>query len=450
MFDCVTLEELCETECGITYGIVKVGDFVPNGVPVIRGGDIKNGRIKFDDHKRVSKEKSLEFSRTILQGGEIVMNLISEPGLCAIVPSSHCGSNVSRDVAVIRLREGIETRYIYYFLISNECVNWHYARLQGSVTQKINLGTLRETPIFLPELQEQKRISAILGALDDKIENNHKMNETLEAMAQAIFKSWFVDFDPVIDNALRAGNPIPSDLEDKAARRREVMARDDYKKQPYADLFPDQFMDSDLRPGPVGWKISSLDKVAHFLNGAACQNYPVPENGRSLQVLKIRELRSGCFSESTDLATADIPEKWIVDDGDVIFSWSASLLVKIWCGGKGALNQHLFKVTSRHFDKWFYYLWSKHHLDQFIRIAESKATTMGHIKRSHLSEALCFVPKEEVLNLGKSLLGPILEKAILNEIESRTLASLRDTLLPKLISGELRVPEIEGLVEEAL
>ena len=124
------------------------------------------------------------------------------------------------------------------------------------------------------------------------------------------------------------------------------------------------------------------------------------------------------------------------------------MVVTVWTGGAGALNQHLFKVTSEAYPKWFIYHWTKHHLWEFQRIAAAKATTMGHIKRRHLSDALCAVPPTHWFEETR-LLEHLLAKWQHNELESRTLAALRDTLLPKLISGELRVPEsLDDLLEQ--
>ncbi|MCA9644246.1 MAG: hypothetical protein KC492_26310, partial [Myxococcales bacterium] len=196
-----------------------------------------------------------------------------------------------------------------------------------------------------------------------------------------------------------------------------------------------------------GWEITSLDHVADFLNGAACQKYPPTEGISSLPVIKIRELNQG-ISENTDLARSDIPAKWHVRDGDVLFSWSGSLCVKLWSGGPGVLNQHLFKVTSERYPKWLYLAWTRKHLDSFQRIAADKATTMGHIKRHHLTDARCIVPPDTTVDRLGALLEPLLERGLAAELESRTLAELRDTLLPRLISGELRIPEAEALAEE--
>jgi type I restriction enzyme S subunit len=197
----IPLSDLCDPQRGITYGIVKVGTFIEGGVPVIRGGDIRNGRISFNNSKRVSREISEQFRRTILKGGEILVNLIGEAGHSAVVPASLAGSNVSRDVAVIAIGDGGDANFVDYCLKSPQAISWLHSRLQGSVTQKINLGTLKELPVPAISVNEQRAIASILGALDDKIELNRKMSATLEAMARALFKSWFVDFDPVRSKA---------------------------------------------------------------------------------------------------------------------------------------------------------------------------------------------------------------------------------------------------------
>src|SRR5690606_27679794 len=133
------------------------------------------------------------------------------------------------------------------------------------------------------------------------------------------------------------------------------------------------------------------------------------------------------------------PEQYIVLDGDILFSWSGTLIVKPWCDGKGTLNQHLFKVTSEEYPKWFYYYWTKYHLQSFIETAANKATTMGHIQRKHLTAAKVKVPTESALSEIDLIMKPLLDQQILNELQNRKLANLRDSLLPRLISGKIKV-----------
>lgn len=194
---------------------------------------------------------------------------------------------------------------------------------------------------------------------------------------------------------------------------------------------------------PAGWKKGNLLGIANYLNGLAMQKFRPCDGEIGLPVLKIKELRQGNYDTSSELCSPNIKSEYIIHDGDVVFSWSGSLLVDIWCGGTCGLNQHLFKVTSATYDKWFYYLWTAHHLDRFVAIAADKATTMGHIKREELSKAEVLIPSEkDYMEIG-SVIAPILDLIIANRIENRKLAALRDELLPKLMSGEIDVSDIQ-------
>jgi type I restriction enzyme S subunit len=192
---------------------------------------------------------------------------------------------------------------------------------------------------------------------------------------------------------------------------------------------------------PKGWELKPLDKIAHYQNGLALQKFRPKNENEFLPVLKIAQLKKG-YADGEEKADPNIKPECIVDNGDVVFSWSGSLMVDVWCGGKVALNQHLFKVTSDIYAKWFYYYWTKQHLANFQRVAAAKAVTMGHIKRSHLSEALCVIPDNAVFDIAEKLIKPLLEKLIFNRLEVNSLQKARDTLLSKLLSGEVDVSEI--------
>jgi type I restriction enzyme S subunit len=314
--------------------------------------------------------------------------------------------------------------YLKYLYFTGETYVYHVQHTGVARFQYTEFASKTEIP--LPPFPTQRAIARILGALDDKIELNRRQNATLEALARAIFKSWFIDFDPV---HARAAGRAPTAMEAATAA-----------------LFPDGFDVVDGREVPRGWEVTSLDNIASFLNGLALQKFP-PQDDDYLPVIKIAQMRKDGVA-GADKASPDIPSAYVVQDGDVLFSWSGSLEVMIWCGGRGALNQHLFKVTSNQFQRWFYYLWIKHHLFDFQAIAASKVTTMGHIQRHHLSEAAVVIPSDDVLSAANGLIGPLIEKLVQNKLQSRTLASLRDTLLPKLLSGELHVRDVERLVEE--
>jgi type I restriction enzyme S subunit len=268
-------------------------------------------------------------------------------------------------------------------------------------------------------------IGRVLGSLDDKIELNRRMNETLEAISRALFKSWFIDFDPVRAKAEGRGPALPA---------------------PIADLFPDSFEALELGEIPATWTVRSLDEIAKFLNGLALQKYPVTK-GRGLPAIKIAQLRRG-DTLGADRVSADVPVDYLVRDGDVLFSWSGSLECQFWTGGKGALNQHLFKVTSAKYPKWLFYYWTLHHLSDFRQIAAGKATTMGHIQRHHLTNAKVVLPSSEVLAVADRIFSSMIDQIVQRRIEALSLAEVRDLLLPKLISGEVRVKDAERVIRE--
>jgi len=368
----------------ITYGVVKPGPEKENGVRFVRGGDISNGKVAISKLRTISDEVSQQYSRTLLRGNELLISLVGNPGQVAIAPKELAGANIARQVGLIRLSDQISTHFVQYFFMSSIGKGELFRQTGGSVQQVINLKELRTVKVPLPPLPEQRAIAKVLSSLDDKIDLLHRQNETLEALAQTLFRQWFVE-----------------------------EAEDDWEEKP-------------------------LDEIADFLNGLACQKYPPKNNTDKLPVLKIKELRNG-ISVTSDWASTEISKEFIIQNGDVIFSWSGSLLVKIWDGEDCILNQHLFKVTSESFPKWFYFLWTKHHLRKFISIAESKSTTMGHIKRGDLANSMVLIPTSKELTSIDEVIAPMIDKLITNNQQIRTLENLRDTLLPKLMSGEVRV-----------
>lgn len=421
----VPLSELVEADRGITYGIVQPGGPVPDGIPIVRVTDIRNGRIDPGQPLRVSPDVARAYSRTRLRGGELLLTLVGTVGEAAIVPASLAGWNTARAVAVVPVRKNVGAYWVQIALRAPSVQALIKSRLNTTVQATLNLRDVAQLPIAFPPQGERDRIASILGALDDKIELNRGMSATLEAMARAIFKSWFVDFDPV---RAKAEGRRPEGMDDATAA-----------------LFPERFGEDGL---PEGWRQEPLDKLAVFLNGLALQKYP-PTGLNDLPVIKIAQLRAGS-AEGADLSSDDVPAAYIIRDGDLLFSWSGSLMQRIWTGGTGALNQHLFKVKPINRSKWLCYLWVDHHLPDFQAIAASKATTMGHIQRHHLREALCALPPDNLLRQADKIVDPLFQRSMACSLESRTLAALRNTLLPALISGRVRVPSAERTIEAAV
>ncbi|WP_413219265.1 restriction endonuclease subunit S [Staphylococcus aureus] len=276
--------------------------------------------------------------------------------------------------------------------------------------QRAQKDSILEYECEVPTIEYQRKIAIILKNLDDKIEINKKIITNLEELSQTLFKHWFVDFEFPDED----GNPYKSS--------------------------GGEMIDSELGKIPKGWIVKSLDEIANYINGLAMQKYPANKE-ESLPIVKIKELKNGFTDDNSNRCTTEIPEKAKIDNGDIIFSWSATLLVKMWTGGKAGLNQHLFKVTSETFPKWFYYLWTKRYIEYFINIANDKATTMGHINRKHLSHAKVVLPTQLQLENFDKIFHNLLDKQLNTEEELKRLIDLRDTLLPKLMSGELEIPD---------
>lgn len=320
-------------------------------------------------------------------------------------------------------------------------------RAVGSATKFLTKRILDDYEINLPDLDTQNYIARVLWELENKIQLNTQINQTLEQIAQALFKSWFVDFDPVRAKVQALSDGLSLEQAELVAMQtisgktpEELTALLQEQPDRYAELaetakaFPCEMVEVDGVEVPKGWEVKALDEIANYQNGLALQKFRPEDDEPFLPVVKITQLRQG-YADGDEKAKANIKPECIIDNGDVIFSWSGSLLVDIWCGGKGALNQHLFKVSSKEYPKWFYYFYTKHHLTEFQRIAYDKAVTMGHIKREHLSAAKCIVPNDELL--ANKTLENILEKIIFNRLENFNLQDTRDLLLPKLLNGEI-------------
>mgnify|MGYP004604291423 FL=1 len=395
----------------VTLGEVssKIGDGL-HGTPkyddegsyyFINGNNLNCGKIIIkDDTKRVGIDEFVKNQKE-LNEQTILVSINGTIGNVAKYNNEPC--ILGKSACYINVIKKVDKEFIYYVLTSANFKRNITNEATGTTIKNVSLKQMREYKFNIPcNLADQRRIASILSSLDRKIELNNKINADLEEMAQAIFKNWFVDFEPFKDG---------------------------------------KFVNSELGMIPEGWKVGRLTEIASYMNGLAMQKFPPKNNEDSLPVLKIKELGQGFCGSDSDRCSCNIKNECKIHNGDVIFSWSGTLLVDVWCGGDCGLNQHLFKVTSEDYPKWFYYYWTKHHLQEFIHIAKDKAVTMGHIKRGHLEEALVSIPDNDSMQKANELFEPILSKMIALRLESSHLSLLRDTLLPRLMSGEIEVPE---------
>lgn len=359
---------------------------------------------------------------------------------------------------LIRLRSKTEEfypKYIYY-LLQTDSFKSHINSIAYSTSAQPNMKIrdLLRFSFLYQDLSKQKAIAHILGSLDDKIELNRKMNETLEAMAQALFKSWFIDFDPVIDNALAAGNSIPDELFEQVEKRRVVQKNKSQDDQGPHSLFPDEFeFTEEMGWIPRGWEVTPAYEVADFINGSSFKSQYFSDENEGLPIVKIAEIKNG-ISEQTKFTTQEMPEKYLINDGAILFSWSGnpdtSIDTFIWTGGKGWLNQHIFNVVlHKASDKTFVYYLLKYLKPIFTEIARDKQTTgLGHITVKDMKRIYTIKPSDLILEVFGLHSNSIFERWYQNLCSSRELTKLRDTLLPKLMSGEIRIPDALALVED--
>lgn len=375
---------------------IKVECFTDSGVPVLNGSNLVGLKLNEDKFNYVTEEKAASLGKANAYRNDIIITHRGTLGQIVYIPqnSKYDHYVISQSQFRVRCNQKVLPEYLVYYFHTR--IGQHQLLSNASQVGVPALArpttTFQKLRVILPPLPTQQKIAAILSSLDDKIELNNKINTNLEQQAQALFKNWFVDFEPF-------GGKMPE-----------------------------------------GWKVGKLSEIADYLNGLAMQKFRPLEDEEGLPVLKIKELRQGCYDESSELCSpSKVKPEYIIHDGDVIFSWSGSLLVDIWCGGTCGLNQHLFKVTSQTYEKWFYYLWTKHHLDRFIFLAADKATTMGHIKREELDKAEVVIPDDKTYQQLTAVIRPIIDELINNRIENRKLSQIRDGLLPKLMNGEIEI-----------
>jgi type I restriction enzyme S subunit len=417
------LREYVSLQRGTTYQSALLDQ--PGPVLLGLASISRNGGFRTDSLRSYGGDSP---AKLILKPGDIYVSLkdVTQSGdllgAVARVPSTVPAGRLTQDtVKLVFLGTDVPTEYIYWLLRTPGYREYCRARAIGTTNLSLSRDDFLAFTVPNPS-PERLVLVRLLEAIETKIDLNRRMNQTLEGMAQAVFRSWLVEFAPV---RAKADGRQPDGMSAETAAH-----------------FPSGFVQTPHGELPAGWSWLPLDQVACFLNGLALQKFP-PVDGESLPVIKIAQLRRGS-TDDADQASAGIPPEYVVQDGDVLFSWSGSLLVSIWAGGLGALNQHLFKVTSDVYPKWFYLFWCKEHLPEFQRIAQAKATTMGHIQRHHLTQALVAVPPQELIKAASPFFEPLLARWLANALESRTLLKLRDILLPKLLSGEILLRDADA------
>jgi type I restriction enzyme S subunit len=423
----VLLGELLSDK-GITYGVVKPGDHSPNGIPLIKAADVGNGRVNASPAFKISQDKHQEHCRTELTGGELLITLVGTPGQCAIAPVEIKGFNVVRAVGVFNVEPIADNRYIMYAIQGPRSQSHIRNVCNTTVQATLNIGDLKGLPLSIPPLAEQKAIAHILGTLDDKIELNRKTNETLEAMAKALFKSWFVDFDPVRAKAEGRPTGLPAKI---------------------SDLFPDSFEDSELGEIPSGWRVGEIQDIAE-LNPETWGSRNQPLRVKYLDLSNVKHGKIDCIEEY-EWGDAPSRARRILKTGDTVVGTvrpgNGSYCLIGEDGITGSTGFAVLRPKNKN-DNAFVYLssCSKENIDRLAHLADGGAYPA--VRPELVAQTPVIVARREVLDCFSNRISPLFTAAEKRKQLSKVLCRVRDALLPKLISGEIRIPDAEKMLKE--
>jgi type I restriction enzyme S subunit len=404
---------------------MKLGEFLN----LKRGYDLPSQNRRAGAHPIVSSSGISGFhSEAKVHGPGVVTGRYGTIGIVHYIENDFWPLNTTLYVQDFK---GNHRRFAKYLL---ESVDFHQFSDKAAVPG-INRNHVHEAVVIVPLLVEQERIADTIGSLELRIDLLSKSNATLEAIAQALFKSWFVDFDPV---------------------RAKVEGREpEGMDATTAALFPSEFEESELGLIPKGWSSPAVYDLAQFINGAAYKAFDPNREKRGLPIIKIVELKAG-VTEQTAYSDVQMPYKYRIDQGDILFSWSGnpdtSIDTFVWSSGSAWLNQHIFRVIPNcSSERSFALLALKYLRPVFAEIARDKQTTgLGHVTVSDLKRLRITKPEQAVLERWSLLVDPLVKKAFSVQQQAQTLAELRDTLLPRLISGKLRLPDAAAITEDAI
>lgn len=433
-WDFYSIEELLATPKSIAVGVMYPGQNTPGGVPLVKVADVKAGRVTDRPNFSISVAKDEEYKRTRLVGNELLITLVGNPGDCVLVKPHMIGWNVARAIAMVRFRDPNLREWVRYSLLSRPAQNFLSSRFNTTVQKTLNLKDVRELGIPIPAEGIRQRITSFLTSLDDQIELNREINTTLESMAQALFKSWFVDFDPVIDNALAAGNDIPEPLQAKAERRKSLGD----KRKPLPDglqqQFPDRFVfTEEMGWVPEGWRVQSLEA---FIELAYGKSLPAKIRVEGLVPVYGSGGVSGTHNEA------------LVQGPGIVVGRKGTVGSLYWIEGPFFPIDTVFYVVPKTDEIPLYWIYQA--LQQIDIQSMGADSAVPGVNRNTLYASKVVCPDSCILNSYWKVLCVLVERESAIEGENLSLSKLRDTLLPKLLSGELQVPDAEKLVAEAV
>ncbi|NHO41861.1 DNA polymerase beta domain-containing protein region [Acetobacter fabarum] len=412
------------TDRGISVGVMYPGSHDEQGIPLIRAADISEGRISETPTLKISKNVHYEYRRTALEGGECLLTLVGTPGISAIVPHSMAGWNVARAVAVLRLKEQKNARFLRYAFSSPDVKNTIRNWCNTTVQPTLNLADIKKIPISWPPNAAREAITTILGSLDDKIDLNRRMNETLEAMARALFRDWFVDFGPT---------------------RAKIAGEAPYLAPELWELFPDRLDDEGK---PEEWLDGTIGNWAN-LNSLSWkrQNYP-----ETVNYLDLSSVKHGIINDISQMSAQEAPSRAqrILRTGETVIGTvrpgNGSYAYIDREGLTGSTGFACFYAEDKKFREFVYFaLTDKENIDRLTHLADGGAYPA--VRPDVVADTACTL-SEQTVSAFHTVVSSWMNKISTNNIESHTLAQLRDLLLPKLMSGEISIRDAKKMVED--
>ena len=405
---------------------IHMADYVPFGIPFYRGKEVieraKGNAISTELF--ITSEQHREIKRKFgsPQDGDILLTSVGTLGVPYYVFGD--GEFYFKDGNVTWFRNfkaEIDSKFLFYWLSSPATQRRLDEISIGSTQRALTISALKSLEIDLPCISTQQMIVRVLDAVTDRIALLRETNATLEAIAQALFKSWFVDFDPV--HAKARGEP-PQGMDNATAA-----------------LFPDSFEESELGMIPKGWRVGSIYDIASVIYGAPFASKKFNTENLGIPLIRIRDLKS----ENPGVYTEEIhPKGYLVQPGDLVVGMDGEFRAYIWGGTPAWLNQRVcvFMPKGDYSSAYVNYTIKP----QLASVeATETATTVIHLGKNDIDHFKSIIPDTTILKLFSEITSPIYSKIVEGKLKAQTLAQLRDTLLPKLISGQLRLPEAEEL-----
>jgi type I restriction enzyme S subunit len=419
----VEIQDLLALDRGISVGVMYPGEHDPHGIPLVKVGDLTSNSINLSPEFRITPEKHYEYRRTALEGGELLVTLVGALGHCAVVPESMKGWNAARAIAVLRLKNPEDAYFVRVCVLSpplNRLINvW----ANTSVQPTINLKEVKKLPIPFPALKERKKIVQFISCLDRKISNLRQQNETLEKIAQSLFKHWFVDFE------------FPNE-----------------DGKPYRSSGGEMVRSEHLGEIPAGWKIGKSGDLIVLQGGFAFKSKDFKSFGEH-GIIKIRNISGSVVDvNQTDfiptLISQNIDKKFQINSGDVLIAMTGAEVAKVGVVPKTTkslwLNQRvgLFREIVQGGKLFIYYLFTRETHQKILRDKGSGSSAQPNISATDIESIVLIRPSENILRLFNKISQPLFQKKCDNLQQIQTLTETRDRLLPKLMSGQLRIPQL--------